>query len=131
MPLTWSQDISVGVHKIDNQHQFLFYVINKIERMGVDISGEELEKVVDSLSEYVQIHFQTEEEYFSRYNYAEKEEHEKEHSAFVDKVISCRKRLDRQEPVATKDLYAFLAEWITNHIKGSDMKFKGLFPEEP
>lgn len=130
MALEWSHDISVGVNKIDNQHQFLFYVINKIERMGTELSGEKLERVVDSLSDYVQIHFQTEEEYFSRYNYAEKTEHEKEHSTFVDKVISYRQKIDRQEPVATQELYSFLSEWIMNHVKESDMKFKGLFPEE-
>ena len=130
MPLTWSQAISVGVNKIDNQHQFLFYLINKIERMEAELSGEKLESVIDSLSGYVQIHFQTEEEYFARYNYADTAEHEKEHSAFVDKVISYRQRLDRQESVETEELYRFLSEWIMNHIKGSDMKFKGLFPDE-
>ena len=129
MELVWTKNISVGVPKIDDQHQFLFYIINKLERMKGELSGEELENYVDSLSNYVQIHFQTEEEFFYRFDFADKLEHEKEHGLFVDKIMEYRQKLENSEPVSVDDLYAFLSSWIKDHIQGSDMKFKGLFSE--
>ena len=129
MSFTWTNDISVGVTKLDNQHQFLFYIINKLEGMSGDLAGEELDKYVKSLNHYVQIHFQTEEEYFQRYNYTEKLEHEKEHMDFVNQVIRYKKIHKNDESVSTAELHNFLSNWIIDHILQCDMKYKGLFPK--
>jgi len=123
----WDGSLSVGIETIDEQHRNLFKLINRIESAG-ELSALELEVIVDALLDYAQIHFQTEEEYFYRFNYFDKAAHEREHGEFVTKAVAFNKQFEQQS-ISVAEIHAFLIEWMTNHIKVSDMKFKGLFSE--
>ena len=126
--VNWDESLSVGVEAIDEQHRNLFNLINRLEGVG-ELSTAETEVTIDALLDYAQIHFQTEEEFFYRYNYAEKEAHEQEHAAFINTVIGFSKEYERKHQLSADEIHTFLIDWLTRHIKGSDMKFKGLFVE--
>jgi len=123
----WENSLSVGIDAIDEQHRKLFRLINRIEA-AAELSDAEVGAVVDILLDYAQVHFQTEEEFFYRFNYLDKESHESEHGEFVTRAVEFSKRFE-QQGVSIAEIQAFLLEWLTSHIKGSDMKFKGLFTE--
>ncbi|PLX99920.1 MAG: hypothetical protein C0624_12870 [Desulfuromonas sp.] len=124
----WDESLSVGIEKIDEQHRNLFGLINRLEGLD-EAPSAETEVIVDALLDYAQIHFQTEEEFFYRYNYLDKEAHEKEHGAFVTRAVEYFKQFEQQKNINIPEVHAFLIDWLTNHIKGSDMKFKGMFTE--
>jgi len=121
----WDDSLSVGIDAIDEQHRNLFTLINRIEATA-EMSSAQLGAIVDALLDYAQIHFQTEEEYFYRFNYLDKLDHEREHGEFVSRAVEFSKQFELQG-VSVAEIHAFLLEWLTSHIKGSDMKFKGLF----
>ena len=126
--MSWDESMSVGIATIDEQHRNLFNLIHRLE--GVEkLSSAEAEATIDALLDYAQIHFQTEEEFFYRYDYAEKEAHEREHAAFINRVIDFSKEYERNQGLPVPEVHAFLVDWLTRHIKGSDMKFKGLFAQ--
>jgi len=125
---TWDESLSVGVATIDGQHRNLFALIDRLE--GVEaLHRLELESVIDALLDYAQIHFQTEEEYFYRYAYPDKDAHEREHGAFIARAIAFRKQFETRQTVSIPEVHTFLVDWLRTHIQGSDMKFKGLFAE--
>ncbi|MGA2071741.1 MAG: hemerythrin domain-containing protein, partial [Sedimentisphaerales bacterium] len=68
--ICWKDEYSVGVEKIDHQHQHLFEIINKlIER---PVSSDDSGLVSDILSEmvnYAREHFSTEEMLMRQYGY--------------------------------------------------------------
>lgn len=66
------------------------------------------------------LHFKTEEAGFSVHHYA----HEVEHKAIHEKFLA-----DATAAVAggvNPGIIAFLKDWLVTHIKGSDMKYKGV-----
>jgi len=126
--IAWDESLAVGVASIDEQHRNLFRLIQRLEGVS-ELHATELEAVIDALLDYAQIHFQTEEEYFERFAYAERNDHEREHSEFIVQAVGFRKQFEQEHTVSVRQIHGFLIDWLTRHIKGSDMKFKGLFTD--
>jgi hemerythrin-like metal-binding protein len=62
--LQWNKDYSIGLAEIDNHHQMLFKVINKLSRFIQEGESETyLEELIIFLGEYAKIHFEIEEKY--------------------------------------------------------------------
>ena len=126
--IKWDESLSVGIVKIDDQHRKLIRMINDLNlAMNTGKSRKMLGSVLSDMIEYAQIHFQTEEEYFARYNYVEKSKHEREHGGFISKVFDFNEKFDQNKEEITTEVLDFLSNWLVNHIKGSDMKYKGAF----
>ncbi len=122
----WDNSLSVGIATIDAQHRTLFELINRLEGVS-ELQRTELESVIDALLDYAQIHFQTEEEYFQRYAFTERDAHEREHSEFIVQAVAFRKQFEEGCNVPVRQIHGFLIDWLSRHIRVSDMKFRGLF----
>ncbi|MBM7556597.1 bacteriohemerythrin [Halanaerobacter jeridensis] len=123
--LIWKDKYSIGINKIDQQHQQLFEQVNKLISMTEkDKSQAEIEEVIDFLAQYTINHFETEEEIQQQYNYPDYEHHKEIHDNFVAEVKEAKSKLENGE-MGSADLVKLnkmVSRWLVNHVKGIDQE---------
>lgn len=123
--LIWSDHAySLGIEKIDAQHQRLFKLINDLSNLYR--SGESDRCIAEALVEmvkYTESHFTTEEDHMQKAKYPRLEEHKRFHAEFRKRIKSYLLLLKREESLSYRAIHAFLLEWVDSHIKESDRQF--------
>jgi hemerythrin-like metal-binding protein len=128
--IEWSENFSVGVAEIDNQHRQLIGLINDlVEAKNQNKSMDELSTMISKMADYLDYHFGTEEKYMLRFQYAGLESHRNEHRTFIRKVFEFRKQYSLDSQSLTQDLLAFLMGWLRHHILETDMSYSQCFRE--
>ncbi len=127
--IDWSDEYSVSVKEIDDQHKKLFNIINAFYDTMEDDSKKALGKLLNSLAEYTMYHFKTEEMYFDKFRYVDSEAHKKEHQVFVDKVFDVKNNFESGKLVISVSITRFLKKWILEHIALTDMKYSSCFTD--
>jgi hemerythrin-like metal-binding protein len=120
--MTWTEDMSVGVFVLDNDHKKLIGIINQLH-FGI-MAGhkrEILAAVLDHLVDYAKSHFAREEALLLRAKYPDSAEHKLDHERFVNEIALLRERF-KSAPAAEIDqeLMEFLSNWIVMHVQVSD-----------
>ena len=129
--LNWSDDLSVKVTQIDEQHMKLIGYINSLhEAMKERKTHEVLGGIIESLINYTEEHFRTEEKYFDEFGYLKATQHKKEHKDFVAKIASFKKDFDSNKMMLSVEIMDFLKDWLINHIKKTDMAYSDFFTEK-
>lgn len=126
MQMTWSENYSVHVKLIDEQHKNLFRILNELtDILGTEKLSERLPILLDELNEYAKYHFDTEEKYFKEFNFDESDDHINQHRYYIKKI----KELTTDPNLLKKsfDLVDFLEDWWINHINLSDKKYSDCF----
>ncbi|PKL84234.1 MAG: hemerythrin [Ignavibacteriae bacterium HGW-Ignavibacteriae-3] len=128
LKVDWSDNYSVGIDEIDNQHKKLFDILNiLIESKELRIHSKNITNTLTKMVEYANYHFQTEEKYMLKYKYPEYALHKKEHKEFIKKTGHlCMATMEGNEMVPI-ELLTFLESWLVNHILKTDMKLKPFF----
>ena len=127
--MTWDDSFSVNVLEIDLQHQKLIGMINEFyEHVGKD-AGQAFRTLLDSLIEYTQYHFSTEELYFKKFSYPAAGGHTDQHKEFTEKVFDVRNRLSQGKLVISLEITSYLKDWLTHHIKQTDKAYSKYFNE--
>ena len=127
MPLMiWRDEFSVNVPSIDTQHKKLIDMLNELfDGMQTNKSREILGPVLDGLVAYTVEHFKYEENLLSKTSYADTPAHLKEHENLKQKVIDAQMRYKNATTGAMSiEIVNFMKNWLTNHILGTDMKYK-------
>jgi hemerythrin len=126
--MEWDKSLEVGVVSINEQHRKLIRYLNDLhDAMKAKKSREVLGKILDNLIDYTATHFKYEEDLFLKTKYADAEKHKKEHEALVKQVLDFQSKFKAGNVNLSIDLMQFLSNWVTNHIKGTDMKYKDWF----
>ncbi len=127
--MKWDESYSVNVREIDEQHQKLINMLNEFyAHIDKDSKGA-FRALLDSLVEYTQYHFSTEEKYFFLYKYPDANAHVQTHRKFTEKVSQVRERLLSGKMALSIEITTFLKNWLIEHIKGSDMAYSKYFNE--
>jgi hemerythrin len=80
---SWSDELSVGILSIDEEHRRIFGMINRLEKAIREGRGKQvLAEVFDDLLEYTATHFRHEEKLFDTYEYPEREAHRDQHPTY-------------------------------------------------
>jgi len=129
MPIMkWTDDLSVGVMEIDDQHKKLVDLINTLhDAMKAKQGKLVLEATIQELAAYTVYHFQNEEKYMQQFRYPGYLSHKAEQDAFVKKVTDFQKDYANNRLGLTIDLMNFLRDWVANHIKETDKRYSPLF----
>lgn len=125
MPLlSWSEELSVGDHEIDEQHQWLVEKVNSLYYSIATRHDEDLGVTsINDLLTYAWEHFETEENLFRRIGFPEAEEHIAEHQRFAEKVSDYRTRFIAGQKLVFTELLDFLSTWLTGHLRDMDQKY--------
>jgi hemerythrin-like metal-binding protein len=123
--IVWRDEFSVGHEVIDAQHKKLVAMINRlISSSRVTTGSETISEILAEMTDYVQVHFETEEKLMARVNYPRIEEHKAQHRAFQMKTAALiRSASLKAEPVPVV-LLNYLRNWLTQHILKTDMELK-------
>ena len=124
--MIWTDEMSVGVEIIDEDHQRLFILLN---RLGYSLreqsTSEVMTKVLSDLSDYTDYHFNREEILMEVCDYPEIDLHKRVHRALRTQVAKYRQAF-QQDPAAVdiRQLRDFINDWLIDHIMVMDKKYE-------
>lgn len=123
--IVWSEEISVGIQEIDEQHKQLVSLINRLYD-AMTLGEDKLQvarDVLNELMQYTLVHFSVEESLFRIFEYPDYEKHSERHRELREKVIEINRKVQRGERLITPELLFFLRKWITSHIMVEDKAY--------
>jgi hemerythrin len=125
MPLfTWNNTYSVDNEELDSHHKRLFDIFNRMYDNSLNHDkANTLDLIIEELISYSHYHFLAEEQYMKNIRYKELLKHMIEHMRFSQKIVQLQQDVKNNEPEATKDLIAFLGEWLLNHVMMEDKRY--------
>lgn len=124
MAVQWTEDLSVGVRQIDEQHRTLFQAVDRLfEAMRAGRGREHVEQTLQFLQGYVATHFDTEEQHMAAHDYPGLADHRAHHQAFVQDFLALRADFQQHGPSAslTIAVQRRLCDWLRNHISSDDL----------
>jgi len=126
MLFEWDESMNVGYDQINEQHKKLISLINELHSAMLEGKSKDvMSGILGELKDYTVYHFKTEEDLFDKFDYSETNDHKTEHQAFVLKVGDFISEFESGKVGVSLELMNFLKNWLIQHIKGSDMKYKG------
>ena len=128
--MSWSNNLSVNIKQIDDQHKKLIGMINELHKaMKLKKSNSVMGSILDRLADYTVTHFATEEKLFAQYRYPEEKAHVELHRKLVAQVVDIQKKFKAGNAMISMELMAFLKDWLVNHIQGTDKKYSSFLRE--
>lgn len=127
MPIIhWTEELSVGVARLDEHHRRLIDLINQL---GAAIAAGDTQQATGAalgeLIRYVYYHFGEEERLMEEAGYADLPTHRQHHRAMAEHVRGLEEMFDRDPgAVVTAELHGFLADWLMNHIRSEDLRYR-------
>ncbi len=120
----WTEQYRVGVPVIDGQHQGLFRLTHDLldataKGHGTDI----LDSILNDLIQETRAHFLDEEAMLVRCRYPGYASHRAEHQALIRQVLELQRALRAGETAVTIQVVQFLANWLDQHIRKSDLLY--------
>jgi len=124
--LQWSDDLSIGVELIDQQHKTWIEHYNKlVSAVEAQQGPREIAEVLGFLVDYTAFHFTAEEELMSDNGYPEFDNHRAQHDKLNDTLGNLIEdfREEGATHILADFLQTFLGNWLVDHIRTVDMRF--------
>lgn len=122
----WTDDLSVSIEEIDNQHKVLIGIINQLflavaHRKSDKVIGE----ILDALTDYTRTHFELEENLMRSAGYGGEafETHLAIHRAFVEKIEAIAHKVMVENKAVSFELMNYLKHWLRDHIMVTDKEY--------
>jgi hemerythrin len=124
----WSDELSVGVEEIDEQHKVLVGLVNEMHEAIHQRHGSEVvQEILAKLADYTRIHFAVEESLMRILNYPDYETHKAQHEELLRHVVELVEKVDSGKTAIGFELMHFLKVWLTKHIMESDKQYTDHF----
>ncbi|MFA4968084.1 MAG: bacteriohemerythrin [Sulfuritalea sp.] len=111
----WTDNLLIGIHEIDQQHQVLFDVVARLEQA---VSSEDKWSAVHfalvELNNFVNVHFAVEEALMRLHGYPDLEAHIAAHRAFSADLVEIKQHSIREDVSA--EMMNMLKYWLVSHI---------------
>lgn len=129
--VTWKDDYSVGIERLDADHKRLMNLINRLQTAAdYDTGSGFVDEALDELVDYTKNHFAREEELMEKYEYPDFEEHKRQHRKMVEKVDGMLDHYKEDPDTTVDELVQFLKNWLINHIAGTDQQYSGFLRDK-
>jgi hemerythrin len=122
----WTQDMSVGEAKIDQQHRGLLLQTNKV--IDAIASGNQKDVVDETLAffdKYINEHFSYEEEYMKKIGFPDIGKHVEQHKGFIKAYNFFKDQRDAgiPEEQLLLEFEAHIGSWWAEHIGKYDKQY--------
>ena len=122
----WSDDYSLDIQAIDEQHKGFFEASHRLYDAILNCEGEKMvEESVAFLRDYADRHFQTEEGFMAAHAYPHLDQHKKLHTEFLevlDGLLADLELFGPSQHLADRAL-EISQEWLINHIIEEDTRY--------
>lgn len=125
MAMGWTEDLSVGVDLIDQQHKTWFEKADQLFEAGKQGKAKDfIAQMLQFLDEYTKMHFHDEEKYMLSIHYPEYETQKKLHSGFIEELAKLKKEYEQSggNIVVIINANQMVINWLTKHISTQDKK---------
>jgi hemerythrin-like metal-binding protein len=123
--VTWTDNLSVGVELIDNQHTVLFNTINDLHDAMMKAQGQaKVGELLGRLQAYTYNHFSAEEALMEDAKYAGLATHRIRHRKLTKQVEWFVARYQQGDLTLSLELANFLSNWLKNHIQSVDQSYR-------
>ena len=124
----WSDELSVGIQEIDEQHKYLVGLVNELNEALITRGGTDaVRETFDRLIEYTRTHFVVEESLMRILGYPDYENHKHSHEQLLGQVLAFKERFETEHRVHRRELMEFLKQWLTQHIMKEDVLYSEHF----
>ena len=121
--ITWDETLSVEVDEIDEDHRRLVDLFNILSHSVAEgDSADYIEAVLEELISCTIWHFRHEERLMLLYKYEDFARHKTEHQELIDSAKELQKKFHKENKLLTNEDVEYLADWLTGHIMGQDMR---------
>ena len=123
--MPWTQNLSVGISMIDDQHKMWFEKAEALFDAGKNNKAKEyVGELLDFLEDYTKKHFTDEEVYMQKIHYPGYAEQKQAHTAFITQLSKLRSDYNSSGGNLLVILNAnqMVLEWLTKHISNMDKK---------
>ena len=128
MRIEWKDEMATGIAEIDNQHRQWIDFYNRLDEIMLSDDKEELKfakaQILEEMSEYVDFHFQFEEEYMRKIGFPEVERHWRLHKNFRNEIYTICRSYREGNIVLNTEIMNTIKNWLIDHIMAEDMKMK-------
>ena len=119
--LTWSNESSVGIQTIDNEHRELMDAINELcDAVSHGHEREHTGRLLHRLIECARDHFTSEEAMLSATHYPELAEHSRQHQSLLEEVEELAGRFFHDDLILSGHSLTFLHYWFKDHLVNDD-----------
>ena len=126
--VNWSDNYSIGLNIIDQQHKKWIDFINSLYKaFKNEVSKEEMNEEILKLLDYTDYHFGFEEKYLEDFNCNDEEAHKKTHEVFVTKIKNFQIQYTEGNEDAVYKLIVYVNNWVLHHIQEEDMAYVDCF----
>lgn len=128
--MEWYDSYAIGIEAIDKQHQELVLMVSRLQASLTTAKiNQETGNAIKFLVDYTKKHFTDEEKLMQKIDFAELENHRKQHRKLIREITDILLGLKKGKSVDVYELIDFLTDWLLNHIKYEDKKIGKAFAE--
>lgn len=121
----WKDEYRLGDAEIDQQHQELFEIAERLCEHAEDAPSVDLIEELARLMTYACTHLYTEEAFMKRIGYPGLEGHRQAHAALQRQMMELADRVQAQGTAACGAAAANLVRtWVHDHVLNEDMRIK-------
>jgi len=123
--IQWNDSYKVGHKIVDFDHMTLVNITNELfMRVDRGFSDEEIAQTISLLIDYVERHFEREEDLFKNSAYPDVDKHLAMHRD-IEKTVKDIAAVYKTKPDAINihEVLEFLKKWLTNHILKADQGY--------
>ena len=121
--ISWRSEYEIGVREVDAEHRKLFELINEYYDQHLHgANRKEIERILNSLVSYAEVHFQNEEALMEKCGYPHLGEHRKQHAELFTSIFHITQRLIDSPDKADRETLNFLKKWLRDHIVLEDVE---------
>ncbi len=118
MRIDWSENLSVGVDKMDAQHKTLVDLINNLyDLLEEGKKKEAMALFREKVKDYLEKHLSDEEKFMESIGYPDIEAHKRAHEKFRKLMLEVCEKLDKGDEKEFRSALALLWGWLYSHIQ--------------
>ena len=127
--MEWTEDLAVGIIKIDEQHRELFkHISNLLLAIREHRCKAEIDDTIRFLDDYARFHFSEEEKRMEEVGYKGLQEHKLQHVVYLKNITELKHQssLPRESGMSYElsvTANQIVVDWIVAHIMKTDKLF--------
>lgn len=129
--ISWNDEYLLGIPEVDTQHKYFVTLLNGLYGQIIKMGPEtEVRPIIERISDYAKLHFQTEESLLEKYSYPDLEAHKALHVNLGNELAHRISLYRGTNPAVLIELVDFLEDWLISHLNKADRAYANYLKEK-